>query len=133
MARPKSQPLDGDPLEIRIVGDVIHALVRGRLTEELGERAYQEIAEYAVAAGLRRVLYDHRLAILSLGPVAINRRIKIISANPMWQQARCAVVCTVRTNDYVFLESLARQHGIDLRVFTDGEQALRWLGQQPGA
>lgn len=130
MPKPKIQMLDGQPLEIRILGDAVHALVRGRLTEELGERAYNEIAACAAAAGLRRVLYDHRLAMLALGPLAISRRIKIISADPMWQRARCAVVCTVRTNDYVFLESLARQHGLDLQVFTDGEQALRWLGQQ---
>jgi hypothetical protein len=79
----------------------------------------------------RRVLVDHRgISGLNVSTVDVYERpgkLRALGVGPNFRVAE--VVPDTHVRDFAFLETVARNRGVHLVVFSDREAALRWLVQ----
>ena len=106
---------------------VVWATVRGPITQSVGDTLLRRVLDLVRVHEAERVLLDFRAAGLVGGVVRLIQRVNQVDGEPALRKARTAIVCTVRNNDYAFLESAAAQRGLPIRVFTDGARAQAWL------
>ena len=72
-----------------------------------------------------------RAAKLAQNEMQIFNRVEEVEATRVLKRSAVALLVAAITPRYKFLEDSARLAGQGLRLFTDGEAALRWLAQQP--
>ena len=126
------RPIQVSPEEAvqgQVEAGVVRVTVRGRINSAVGDRLMAQARLLAEQSGAQRILYDFRAATLNEGVVSLIRRVKQADQIEPLRTARVAIICNVRTNDYVFLEATANQHGHDLKVFTDPVADIQWVRQ----
>lgn len=86
--------------------------------------------------GTKRVLVDHRKAVVRLGTMQIYETPAIERAAGVDPGDRVAFVMAAggdSQDDYRFYENRSYNSGNDRRIFTDRDEALAWLAAPPDA
>jgi hypothetical protein len=106
---------------------VVTVAVQGRLTSEVGDEVMRRGAAALREFGALRMLHDLRRARQAETTLQLIRRPRFATELAIPSGTRTALLCTVRTPDLEFLESIGENSGRTVRVFTDGATALAWL------
>lgn len=106
---------------------IVTVAVQGRLTSEVGDEMMRRAAAALREFGALRMLHDLRRARLAETTLQLIRRPRFATELAIPKDTRTALLCTVRTPDLEFLESIAENSGRTVRVFTDGALAFAWL------
>lgn len=109
--------------------EVIH---RGSLTVKELEDTRTEVAKLLVESGLTRLLVNSQnadVATLSMADIFnFNAtHASALSAIPLLRFA--LVIATPRFKQPLFSETVARNRGVNLRVFLDPNEARQWLAE----
>jgi hypothetical protein len=113
--------------EVQLVDGVVWVQAHGALVSTTADALLNAVVIAANSGNSRRILFDFRAAQLAETEVLLYHRVEAASADEVLRASRVAMVCSVRSPRYEFLEATARRAGHDFTVFTDGAQALDWL------
>ncbi len=109
-------------------------IVTVRTTGELDYDAMHDFIAAAAAAmeehGVKRILVDHRDALLKLPPMQVYRIPAVEVAHGLSRRHRVAVVYdprTTREENVSNYEDVMRRNGLPHRMFRDPDAALAWL------
>jgi len=118
---------DGATIEVSHENGIVTVAVQGRITPPVGDEVVRRGLETLRSTGARALLHDFRRARIMETTLQLIRRIRFATDIGVPADARVALLCSVRTPDLDFFESLAQSHGVQYRTFTDGAAALEWL------
>ncbi|HTP39353.1 MAG TPA: hypothetical protein VMI92_07230 [Steroidobacteraceae bacterium] len=113
--------------EVTLREDVVWASMRGKVDLELRREMLTAALAQARHSGLNRVVFDFRLARFANGIVGMHECVKLMAQSELPHNACFALLCSHRTADIDYLETTCINQGINLTVFTDGEEAVHWL------
>jgi hypothetical protein len=105
--------------------------LRGRASDIPPPQVLGSIEHHLGQTGFRRVVFDMRTAVLDFSEIQLFERVREVEATMLMRQSAVAMLVPSISPRYRFLEDSARHAGHAMRLFTDGESALRWLAQQP--
>jgi stage V sporulation protein SpoVS len=114
-------------IDVSYEDGVVTVAVHGRLTSEVGDEVMRRSAAALRNFDALRMLHDLRRARLAETTLQLIRRPRFATELAIPNETRTALLCSVRTPDLEFLESIAANNGRTVRVFTDGATALAWL------
>lgn len=117
-------------VDLQIEDGIVWATVHGPITSKFGDQLLGDVIAFARTHDTWKFMFDLRRAGLVEGIVSLHQRIGKCEAAGMPARAPRAILCSHRTPDYDFLETTSVNRGHNLMVFTDGEQALKWLAAQ---
>jgi hypothetical protein len=113
--------------EIAVRGDVVWAVAHGKMGLPLRHEMLDQVHAQAIRANLNRVVFDFRLARFADGILGMNECVKRMKQSPLPNSPVYALLCSHRTADIDFLETICGNQGLNFTVFTDGEEAVHWL------
>ena len=111
--------------------DAEKKIIRGRVLGELNPSLVKNMAVDLEKLGRKhkcpRLLNDLREAVISKSLLDIYSMPRVVEEAGMQKSFRRAIVVNPPVNDYRFLETVSVNEGQEVRVFSDPEEALRWL------
>ncbi len=111
--------------------DAEKKIIRGRVLGELNPSLVKNMAVDLEKLGRKhkcpRLLSDLREAVISKSLLDIYSMPRVVEQAGMQKSFRRAIVVNPPVNDYRFLEIVSVNEGQEVRVFSDPEEALRWL------
>lgn len=111
--------------------DAEKKIIRGRVLGELNPSLVKNMAVDLEKLGRKhkcpRLLNDLREAVISKSLLDIYSMPRVVEQAGMQKSFRRAIVVNPPVNDYRFLEIVSVNEGQEVRVFSDPEEALRWL------
>jgi len=111
--------------------DAEKKIIRGRVLGELNPSLVKNMAVDLEKLGRKhkcpRLLNDLREAVISKSLLDIYSMPRVVEQAGMQKSFRRAIVVNPPVNDYRFLETVSVNEGQEVRVFSDPEEALRWL------
>jgi hypothetical protein len=113
--------------DVRLIEGIVWVQAHGALSSHTADALLNAVVITAANGKSRRILFDFRAAHLAETEVLLYHRVEAASGNEVLRTSRVAMVCSVRTPRFEFLESTAQRAGHDFHVFTDGALALDWL------
>jgi hypothetical protein len=113
--------------EIAIRGDMVWAVAHGKMTLPLRHEMLDQVHAEAIKTQLSRIVFDFRLARFADGILGMNECVKFMKQEPLPESPSYALLCSHRTADIDFLETICGNQGLNFTVFTDGEEAVHWL------
>lgn len=113
--------------EVEIREDVVWTSIRGKVDIALRREMLANALGQAKRSGLNRIVFDFRLARFADGIVGMHECVKLIAHSELPPGCCFALLCSHRTADIDYLETTCINQGINLTVFTDGEEAVHWL------
>ncbi len=114
-------------LEISQNRDYLHVKLSGTLSLAAGRRAVEVTEEACRRKRCTHVLFDQTAATGEL-PLSDRFEIGVYAARKLPSSARIAVLAKEdQIRPHRFFESVARNRDMDLRLFSDREEALQWL------
>ena len=106
---------------------IIRVHLQGRFDAKLLSTVTLKLAEEISRCNCTRMLMDHREATLHLSTVDIFDRPKIASKIGVPYGSKIAIVYSIGENEYQFVETVGRNGGFDVKVFTDIGEGIKWL------
>lgn len=117
---------------VRAEAGAVWVEFHGRTTEHDPAHTLASIEVLLASTGLHRVVFDLRAAALNYNEMQLVERVRDVDDTQHLRQCAVAMLVQTLSPRYKFLEAAARLAGHNLRLFTDGESALRWLaGEKP--
>lgn len=111
--------------------DAEKKIIRGRVLGELNPSLVKNMAVDLEKLGRKhkcpRLLNDLREAVISKSLLDIYSMPRVVEEAGMQKSFRRAIDVNPPVNDYRFLEIVSVNEGQEVRVFSDPEEALRWL------
>lgn len=111
--------------------DAEKKIIRGRVLGEFIPSLVKNMAVDLEKLGRKhkcpRLLNDLREAVISKSLLDIYSMPRVVEQAGMQKSFRRAIVVNPPVNDYRFLETVSVNEGQEVRVFSDPEEALRWL------
>lgn len=111
--------------------DAEKKIIRGRVLGELNPSLVKNMAVDLEKLGRKhkcpRLLNDLREAVISKSLLDIYSMPRVVEQAGMQKSFRRAIDVNPPVNDYRFLEIVSVNEGQEVRVFSDPEEALRWL------
>jgi hypothetical protein len=111
--------------------DAEKKIIRGRVLGELNPSLVKNMAVDLEKLGRKhkcpRLLNDLREAVISKSLLDIYSMPRVVEEAGMQKSFRRAIDVNPPVNDYRFLETVSVNEGQEVRVFSDPEEALRWL------
>jgi hypothetical protein len=111
--------------------DAEKKIIRGRVLGELNPSLVKNMAVDLEKLGRKhkcpRLLNDLREAVISKSLLDIYSMPRVVEQAGMQKSFRRAIDVNPPVNDYRFLETVSVNEGQEVRVFSDPEEALRWL------
>ena len=102
--------------------------ITGKWSHDDGQKIVSEISTYLSPRHKGRVLIDTRAQERNTSTLSTYNEAKDIAANLLGYRIRVAILSTPKIDHLgVFLETVARNRGIDLMVFQVKHKARRWL------
>ncbi len=125
MAREKVSRVFRDP-----VSGVIHCLWIKSEPLEVLARLTKEAFRITEETGERRWLFDARALPYMTSTFGIFQRSELVAQMVLGKKIRIAALFDpkVPVENPQFMETVARNRGLEIRVFPDEESALKWLG-----
>jgi hypothetical protein len=113
--------------------DCIVTRIDGRLDIPVAKEFLAELARVVSTSGCKRILDDLRGAELTLSMEALYFAPRLVPEAGVPPASKSAIVVAEQDwSAYSFLETVARNLGQTVRVFTDPDEARRWLMGQEG-
>ena len=107
---------------------VVRVTTSGRVTAEVGLRVARELVRTLELTGYRRFLVDHRYSEMAITITELYYLATNTLALGLDQRFVGAVVFNPATeHDFEFYQMRLNTVGLPRRMFTDYEEALRWL------
>jgi len=111
----------------------LYVRLEGPLSVENVRQAFTQIAEQCKQHGYRRALTDTRALEGNLSTFDVYELGAAIGSMGLTAMERVAVLDYKRPdNQHDFAELVVRNRGVDLRVVTDEDEAIRWLMRDGG-
>jgi hypothetical protein len=107
--------------------DCIELTIEGAFDMERLRRIAPEVARLSEQRGCRRILNDMSGATITLAISGLYDSPQQMDAAGVSRATRRALVVPPDFTQAPFLETVTRNRGHNLRIFTDREQALTWL------
>jgi len=108
----------------------VHVVLEGRPTLEDMMQGRESLNESIATSGCGQVLIDNR-GLTSKLPLADDFSFTSEHGINLPRSVMFAVLVPSKDKDYyMFIENVAQNRGINLRIFTDHEQSLAWLISQ---
>ena len=111
--------------------DAEKKIIRGRVLGEFIPSLVKNMAVDLEKLGRKhkcpRLLNDLREAVISKSLLDIYSMPRVVEEAGMQKSFRRAIDVNPPVNDYRFLETVSVNEGQEVRVFSDPEEALRWL------
>jgi hypothetical protein len=110
--------------------DCIVARIDGRLEIPVAREFLAELARVISTSGCGRILDDLRGAEMTISMEALYFGPRLIPEAGIPSASKSAILVAEQDwSDYSFLETVARNLGQTVRVFTNPDEANRWLMQ----
>ena len=109
---------EGDYISIRVEGDFALSNLK-----DLAE----DVAKVIEQHGCNRILNDMRRAKLTKGTIDIYNMPKIANTSGIKAHSKRALVVMEKSSDFHFLETVFINQGHIVKMFTDMDEAMRWL------
>lgn len=106
--------------------DYIHVVTTGTIDDFAVSKVAHAIAKAIDENHCKRILNDMRDTKINLETVSIYNTPKIIQ-EVGYTTARRALVYSGDSNDFNFFETVSKNQGQNVRVFTDVKEARQWL------
>lgn len=129
MKHPANEVSTSYSLEVTVVDTIMEVHVTGKNTPETIIAYFSEIAERALAIGLKRLLVIEDLEGPCIGEMALYKIVRNFNRLFPVEVERIAFVGlnTEHKSDVDFTETLAQNRGVNVRVFQSAEGAREWL------
>ena len=109
---------EGDYLSVTVEGDFALSTLK-----DLAADVAKSIAQY----GCNRILNDMRQAKLTKRTIDIYNMPKTAKSSGVDFYCKRALVVSEQSSDFHFLETVFRNQGHNVKMFTDNEEAINWL------
>lgn len=118
----------GYNLQVEKRDDYLYFYVTGRDSLEVSKAFWREIIETTIKLRYNRILVDEDMD----GSVPIGDVYEVITSNLVIPEVRSFKFAFVdrrleQSKENIFGETVAKNRGIDARVFTDIEEAKQWI------
>ena len=107
--------------------DCIMASMEGNVDRDVLREFVTELARVSNTNKCYRILNDMRKARLKLGFLSLYNIPRMVKAAGLNLSSRRAIVAREDLKDYSFFRSIARKQGQRVKVFTDYDEAIKWL------
>ncbi len=121
------------PINVKIIttNDFIRTTATGVLDIASSKQAILDIAAQITQPGEYELLLDTRTAESVLSTNDLYQLGEALSSHPALRRSRIAILGpALRAEDMGFLETVAVNRGVAIKVFTVFEQAISWLIMQ---
>jgi hypothetical protein len=125
---PKAPPSE---FTVRTDAGVVWVELHGKTSDIPPPQILGSIENELRQTGFGRVVFDMRGAVLNFNEIQLFERVREVEATTLMRQSAIAMLVPAISPRYQFLENSAKLAGHTMRLFTDGETALRWLARQP--
>jgi hypothetical protein len=117
------------PFEIKYDEDkkYIRATFTGKIDMQLTREYIAALLPVLEETGCQRLLSDSREAQLQLSALDIMQFPKLAEASPLTAHCKRAVLPPPGTSGFNMYETMSEIKGQKLRVFSDPEEAMKWL------
>jgi len=106
---------------------IVRADLRGRVTDQIWSYVFCKTLALAGIYETRNLLIDLRQAQVPVNPFAVLSLPPALEYIGLTRLYRIALVVDYRENDYSFYETVFRNRGFALQIFTDYEEARNWF------
>ncbi len=120
------------PFSVRYLEEegIVETVHSGAVTPAEQRKAWEETGSVAGEHGCRRFLIDLRAQGPAASPVDMVEAAALLAALPPGTIERQALLLPPRergASDVEFFETACRNRGLNVRVFSDRDEALEWL------
>jgi hypothetical protein len=109
---------------------LVFAKTSGLINWDKNKRLSEEVITIGRKNGLSRFLIDHRDAILNLSILEIDNMPKMFKENGLCSSDKMAILYNAdssHSSEFIFFQNVSILSSLQVKVFTDKEQALDWL------
>jgi len=109
---------------------LVFAKTTGLISWDKNKRLSEEVLTIGRKNGLSRFLIDHRDAMLNLSILEIDNIPKMFKENGLCPSDKMAILYNAdssHSSEFVFFQNVSLLSSLQVKVFTDKEQALDWL------
>ena len=107
--------------------DYISVTVEGKFALSTLKELAAKVAENIEHYGCNRILNDMRLAKMTRGTIDIYNMPTTASNEGVEKRCKRALVVSEESSDFHFLETVFLNQGHNVKMFTDIDEAMRWL------
>ena len=108
-------------------GDYIAVTVEGDFTLSNLKDLAAEVTKFTKQYSCNRILNDMRQAQLTKGTIDIYNMPKTARSSGIDTYCKRALVVSEQSSDFHFLETVFRNQGHNVKLFTDIDAAMSWL------
>jgi len=106
---------------------IIRLQLQGEIDAQMLSMATSKLVEEIFRCNCDRLLMDHREAKVNISVSEIFNRPTIASKLGIPHSSRIAIIYSAREPDYRFVETVGRNRGFDVQVFSDIDEGIKWL------
>jgi hypothetical protein len=107
--------------------DYVHVQVIGLYQARPDSHRFAELVEFMHKYNCKKCLFDYRKGIFEIDVWTAYNRPKLAKKFKLLREHRIAAVYKELTDDIIFNETVFRNQGYSVKVFTDFDAAVSWL------